>query len=111
MAAEKKYYNIYHISECFEGSRISRHQKHCGLIEATDEEIKAFLEKWNRPRVYFNRGDKLYEHMVVALPVKKSSTDELEPYDPATRDWPDLPEGVDFSLVWNKDAGEWKKKD
>ena len=103
----KQFYNIYHMYEVFSGSRIDRVQKLIGMLEATQEEINAFLKEWNRPRVYFNTGDKLYEHMVVATPVKKFEVDDIQPYDPATRDWPDLPEGVDFAFSWDSENKKW----
>ena len=103
----KKYFNVYHIYEIFNGSNISRQQKYIGLVEATDEEMAEFIKHWNKPRVYFNIGDRLYEHMVVALPVEKKDINKLEPYPPETREWPDLPEGMDFNMSYNAKTGKW----
>ena len=79
------------------------------VVEATDEEINAFLEKWDKPRVYDRPYDGLEEHHVSAEPieiVKDIST--VVPYDPETKDWPDIPYergGIDFK--YHEDTKEW----
>ncbi len=105
----KKYYNIYHMSDIYDGRSsvpVQQH-KYIGLVYATEEEIKEFLEKWNKPRVYYHMYDVLYEHLVTAVPVEVKELNKLEPYNPKTRDWPDLPSGMDFDYEWDENEKKW----
>ena len=79
-----------------------------GTVEATPEEIAAFIEYWNKPRVYYYPYDKLYEHRVVAVPVKVKKLESIKPYDPDTREWPDIPAGYDFTMEWDSVNKVWK---
>ena len=92
----------------YDGGRIVQQKKYAGIVEATEEEIKKFLEEWNKPRIYYHLSDSLYEHLVTAVPVKVQDITTLQPYNPETRDWPDLPEGMDFYMKWDKDEQMWK---
>ena len=105
---EKKYYNIYSMSDIFSGGNPLQQKKYLGLVCATESEIKEFIGYWNKPRVYYHMYDKLYEHMVIAVPVSITELSKLEPYDPETRDWPDLPYGKDFCMKWDKETNSWK---
>jgi hypothetical protein len=103
----RKFYNIYHISDYYSNGNIAQSKKYIGLVEATDEEIKEFLKIWNKPRIYYYIGDRLIEHLVVATPVELVDINKVEPYDPKTRDWPDIPYGMDFSMEWNEKNKSW----
>lgn len=103
-------YNIFH---CYDvdgefGDAVPK-QELIGLVEATDKEVNDFLNLWNKPRIYDTPYDALYEHIVIAEPVKICELSDLQPYDPVTRDWPDQPEGNSFSLMWN--GTEWVDED
>ena len=87
-------YNIFHVFDVDGGFGDAVKTEKClGLVEATEEEIEEFLKLWDKPRIYDHPYSDLYEHHVKAEPVKIQELSDLEPYDPATRDWPDQPDG------------------
>lgn len=95
-------YNIYHIYDVDGGFGDAVEQKrHVGAVEATEKEMEEFLSIWNKPRIYDNPYSSLYHHCVKAEPVEVKPLDEIVPYDPETRDWPDLPEGMYSGAGWN----------
>ena len=86
-------YNVYHSYDVDGGfGDAVRTKKFIGLVEATEKEIKEFLSVWNKPRIYERPYSDLYCHMVSAEPVRILELSKLRPYDPAEREWPDLPE-------------------
>lgn len=99
-------YNIFHVYDVDGGfgDAVTR-EKHIGLVEATEEEVKEFLAVWDKPRIYDHPYSDLYEHHVIARPVKIDELSDLQPYDPKTRDWPDLPEGSYSFCAW--DGEKW----
>ena len=106
----RKLYNIFHqfdVDGGF-GDAVGK-RMHVGLVKATEEEIKNFLEIWDKPRVYEHPYSDLYEHSVVAEEVKVAELKDVVPYDPATRDWPDLPEGMYSGSVYNTETGQWEE--
>jgi len=107
----REFYTIYHITDIYDGGSYGPTQKmtNLGMVEATPEEIEAFIEYWNKPRVYYHMYDKLYEHRVTAVKVKKTDLNTIEPYDPKTRDWPDIPYGMDFTMEWDPESKTWKQ--
>lgn len=104
------YYNIYHISDIYDGrsSIPVQQKKYIGLVRATEEEIAEYLKIWNKPRVYYHMYDKLYEHTIAAVRVEVKELNDLQPYNPISRDWPDIPEGVDFDYEWDETEKKWK---
>lgn len=75
-----------------------------GVVEATEEEITKFLEVWDKPRIYDRPYSDLREHNVYAKKVLIQDLNEIRPYDPFTRDWPDMPEDG-YGKYWN--GREW----
>ncbi len=73
------------------GDSISK-RKFVGVVEASEEEMKHFLDFWNRPRIYRRPYDDLYEHSVLAEKVELGTIETLIPYDPDTRLVPNVPE-------------------
>ena len=99
------FYLIYHIYDVDGGFGDPVTKKDLiAVVEATKEQIDEFLATWNKPRIYDRPYGDLYEHGIVAEPATFSSLDGLIPYDPETRDWPDVPE--DFDLRGRRWDGE-----
>ena len=51
-----------------------------GTVEATDEEMEAFLQKWNRPEIYEHPYDDLTCHSIRVEEVTVQTLDGFEPY-------------------------------
>lgn len=102
------FWNLYHITDVYDGSRITQKMTFLGMVESTKEEIDQFLKEWNKPRVYYYPYDKLFEHTIVATQVKKVDLKEISPYNPKTKDWPDIPFGMDLDAEWNPETKTWK---
>lgn len=80
--AEKKLFAIFHYYDedddlCDEYGP-GRH--YAGLVEATDEEIAKFLEKWSKPEVYYHWYRDFVCHIVKAEEVKAEDPNVFEPY-------------------------------
>ena len=101
-------YNIYHVCDVYGNAGGPTQQiKSIGLVETSPEEIEKYLEYWNRPRVYYDMYDKMYEHRVIAVEVQLKPLDTLIPYNPETREWPDLPHGMYMWMQWDAEKKEW----
>lgn len=86
-------FNIFHEYETDGGFGDAVCQ--CDLIatvEATKEEIDAFVKEWNHPRIYDRPYAELSEHTIYAEPVEITKLSEVVPYNPEDKDKPDLPE-------------------
>jgi hypothetical protein len=112
------FYQVFHVYDVDGGFGDAVKKEKCvGVTEATQEEIKKFLETWDKPRIYEHPYSDLYEHHVVVRPVEVKPLADIEPYDPSTRDWPDLPDGEYPWCVWTRsewvddDNAEWNKVD
>ena len=86
--SEKKLWNIFH---CYGtdggfGDYIPQ-EDHVGTVEATEEEIKEFLEKWDKPEVYEKPYAELDCHAVRAVPVEVVELKGFEPYSTDPEDW------------------------
>lgn len=81
---KKKLWAIYHLLTVDGGYGDAIPQDEMvGIVEATDEEIKAFVEKYDRPVVYDEPYDKLTCHGIQAQEIKViHNLDEVEPYGP-----------------------------
>lgn len=84
----KKLWNVFH---CYDvdggfGDAIPAEDL-VGTVEATDEEMEAFLQKWNQPEVYEHPYADLECHFVQAVEVTVQTLDGFEPYstDPNDR--------------------------
>lgn len=78
---EKKLWAIYHdydVGGAFGDSRSETEM--VGIVQATKEEIEAFIQKYDKPIVYDDPYDKLYCHSVRAEEVEISSLDSICPY-------------------------------
>ena len=85
-------YNIFHIYDTDGGFGDAVEKKDfIACVEATEEEIDEFLEKWDKPRIYDHPYADLREHEVIAKRVDIMDLSDVQPYNPRTRDWPDLP--------------------
>lgn len=80
-------------------------QTHVGTVWATDQEIEEFLKIWDRPRIYDRPYASLSEHHIWVEKVSPIDIKSFEPYDPRTRDWPDVPYGVSYFCQW--DGEKW----
>ena len=110
MAEVSHLYNIYHLYDVDGGFGDAVCQKRfVGMVEATESEIAEFLKVWDKPRICERPYSDLYEHKVVAELVKIQELSELEPYNPATRDWPDLPEGCGSWSEYDPETKTWKE--
>ena len=79
------------------------------IVEATEEEIDAFLKEWNKPRIYDRPYANLYEHYVTADPVEVQDLSKVVPYDPVTKDWPDIPRQLPtHNCHYNEETDEWE---
>lgn len=103
---EKKLWNIYEESDVDGGfGDAVWAQNLVGTVMATDEEIKEFLEYWDKPRVYDHPYADLMEHHIVAEEVHTVDIHGFEPYNPKTRLWPDLPGDAYSFYEW--DGEKW----
>lgn len=105
----KKLYTIYHVYDVYNGIAGGPLQqlKNLGMVEATEKEMEEFLKEWNKPRVYYNMYDKLYEHKIIATETPIKELKDIVPYDPTTREWPDIPYGKDFGAKWDPESKQW----
>lgn len=78
--------HIYDVDGGF-GDPIEK-SKTVAIVDATEDQIKEFLNVWDKPRVYDRPYGALYEHHVTAVPMKIVDLRDVTPYDPATRDLP-----------------------
>lgn len=93
-------YAIFHIYEEDVDCKVKEFR---GIIECTEEELRQYLEKWNKPRIY---KLELRHHAVQAEPVKICGPEEFVPYsDPEKKDWPDLPRNMYPWATW--DGSRW----
>ena len=51
-----------------------------GVVEATEEEINAFVKKWDKPVIYDRPYSDLYCHNVWASRIEIAPLDQLKPY-------------------------------
>jgi len=103
---EKKLWNVYEERDEDGGFGDAIYTRiHVGTVLATDQEIEEFLKVWDKPRIYDHPYDDLYEHHVVAESISLMDIESLQPYDPKTRDWPDIPHDVPESYQW--DGEKW----
>lgn len=85
---EKKLWNIFHSYGTDGGFGDYVLQENlAGTVEATDEEIKEYLEKWNKPEIYDTPYDELDCHNVTAEEIIVKKLHELEPYSTDPNDW------------------------
>ena len=84
----KKLWNIFHSYDVDGGfgDAVNREEL-VATVEATDEEIKDFIKKWDAPEVYEKPYAYLECHNVYALEVEVKELQDLEPYstDPENR--------------------------
>lgn len=78
---EKKLYAIYHGVDEDGGYGDAVYTANMmGIVRATEEEIEAYIAKWNKPIVYDHPYDDLSCHNVYAEEVVVANLDELNPY-------------------------------
>lgn len=80
------------------------------VVDATQEQVDEFLKVWDKPRICDHPYGDLYEHHVIAraIPVDQiKRIEDVVPYDPETRDWPDLPDKYHSWAEWN--GTEWEE--
>lgn len=78
---EKKLYAIYHgVDEDGGYGDAVYTENMIGIVKATEEEIKAYIEKWNKPIVYDHPYADLSCHNVYAEEISVANLDELNPY-------------------------------
>ena len=79
--SEKRMYAIYHIYDADGGfGDAVMEEDHVATVMATEEEIKVFLKKWDKPEVYEHPYDDLACHHVRAEVVELEDLNTLEPY-------------------------------
>jgi hypothetical protein len=89
------------------GDPISRSEL-VAVVDATQEQIDKFLEEWDKPRIYDHPYGDLYEHGITVKPLTAiKKIEDVTPYDPETRDWPDLPDDCYSYARWT--GTEWKE--
>ena len=85
---EKKLWNIFHEYDVDSGMGGAMPiYDLVGTVEATEDEINRFIQKWNKPEVYDHPYDDLRCHTVYAKEVKFVDLNELEPYSTDPLDW------------------------
>ena len=78
---EKKLYAIYHnYDEADEYGDSVYVSLMVGVLSATEQEIKEFLDKWDKPEVYDTPYDSLVCHSVRAEEIKILDISSLQPY-------------------------------
>jgi len=85
---EKKLYAIHH---CYDedggfGDAIPQDNT-VGFIMATEQEIQAFVQKWNQPEVYDRPFADLTCHSIWAEEVAISDISDFKPYDTDPNDY------------------------
>ena len=81
--AEKKLFGVYHVYDVDGGiGDAVEKSDFVGCIYATDEEAKAYVKKWSKPKVYATPYAKLWHHVVVLKEVKiyDGNIMEFKPY-------------------------------
>ena len=78
---EKKLYAIFHghDEKCVFGDAVYTEDM-MGVVSATEEEIKAYVEKWNKPIIYDSTYTDFSCHNVYAQEVSIVDLNELNPY-------------------------------
>jgi len=77
----KKFYAIFHGYDTDGGFGDAIPQETMmGIVEATEEEIEAFIKKWDKPVVYDHPYDDLCCHNVRAEEIKICDLNTLNPY-------------------------------
>ena len=77
----KKFYAIFHGYDTDGGFGDAIPQETMmGIVEATEEEIEAFIKKWDKPIVYDHPYADLCCHHVYAQEIQLSTLDEIKPY-------------------------------
>lgn len=95
----KKLWNVFHGYDVDGGFGDPVYTKHLvGTVEATDEEMKAFLQKWDQPEVYEHPYGDLVCHSVRAVEVAVQALDGFEPYSTDPEDY------------WNVSIREMKER-
>lgn len=85
-------------------------ERSCGIVEASEDEIKDFLEYWDKPRVYDHPYDDLCEHKIRAVKIEAiHDVKTFEPYNAETRDWPDDPHAYNLfrGAKWDREKQKW----
>ena len=77
--------DLYIIKHCYDvdggfGDAVAQ-ETVVGTAMATEEQIKAYIEKWNKPRIYDKPYCALYDHSVRAEKIEVSDLDSIVPYD------------------------------
>lgn len=86
--SEKKLWNIYHCYGADGGFGDYVPQTvNVGTVEATEDEIKDFVDKWDQPEIYDKPYDELDCHHVYAEPVEVVALSGFEPYSTDPEDW------------------------
>ena len=84
----KKLWNIFHGYDVDGGFGDPVYQEDLvATVEATDDEIKEFVEKWNKSEVYDRPYGYLECHAVFAREVEVKMLQGLEPYSTDPDDW------------------------
>lgn len=77
----KKFYAIFHgVDEDGGFGDAVYTESMMGIVEATQEEIDAFIQKWDQPIVYDHPYDDLCCHYVRAEEIQFCDLDKLNPY-------------------------------
>lgn len=78
---EKKLWAIYHDYDVDGGFGDSIHETEMvGVVQATEEEIEAFIQKYDKPIIYDKPYDELYCHSVRVEEIEMTSLDSICPY-------------------------------
>ena len=81
MDNQKHMYAVYHMYDTDGGFGDAIPQENMvGIVMATEEEINAFVEKWDKPEVYDRPYADLYHHIVRAEKIDITTLEELRPY-------------------------------
>lgn len=79
--SEKKLWNIFHCYDTDGGFGDCVPQEDLvGTVEATEEEIKEFLKKWDKPEIYEEPYAAMLCHAVRVVPVEVVELKGFEPY-------------------------------
>ena len=79
-------------------------------VDATPEEIEAFLKEWDHPRIYDRPYGELWEHHICATCIEVThKLSELQPYNPEEKTMPSLPskENLKPGYSWHWENGKY----
>ena len=102
------FYNIFHCYDVDGGFGDAVHKRECvATVKATEKQIDNFIKEWNKPRIYERPYSCLYEHSIRVEKIEIKDINSVIPYDPETKDWPDIPEDAGWDSTYDTETKKW----